>query len=167
MTRPPMPEPANAQTAGATTAPKSPWEVDVYVYLDSVTDPNDPQVRIETCLPLDSADPQNRTIVFHNRHRKGFNISFHFEDLTGGNYRFPQLRDDPIWSQMGPTCPTVKPRGEVLEPKSVEQNGERLVVHNPNSGAVVGQFKYSLRVTNGGVPIILDPGGDNQNGPVQ
>ena len=150
--------------------PNKPWEIDVDVYLKSVS-PLDFELR--TCLPI---DPANKNISFSNNGRPGFTISFHLYDNTNGGsgsgYVFPNPPAPPhkeaewaLWSKQGQGCPP-KDHGEwdQFTSTNVKDHGLTLVVANKNDS--VTEFGYTLRVTNdnGASFVDLDPGGNNQNG---
>ena len=143
-------------------------------------------VYIETIKPLKfnvvqspCNDPQlpetpTRQIIFSNDHHNGFEIHFRLMGDTKG-YFFPpnSQKLDAVWSQAGSVCPQTKRINKifrpirVVEPLPPHQNERReLIVHNQNPSPSEGVFQYNLRVTNGTDILDLDPGGDNQNGPL-
>lgn len=145
--------------------PKDPWPIDVDVYLEDVTDPDNPKFRLETCLQID----ENEVITFYNRGRPGFEIKFNLFDETGEGYRFPpqSKRHEALWSRQGAGCPPDNygqqwREFEVVRVKEPDQ--ESLIVRNLNE--TVTEFGYTLRVTkdDGTNYVNLDPGGNNQNG---
>ena len=138
----------------------SPWDVEVDVYLESVSPLH---FRIESYL-----QPQaNGDLVFHNRGHDGFNVNFHLHDLTDGGYQFagPPNLNQAIWSQIGDVCPT-SGVWQVFDPKQVKDHGMTLVAYNKNPAPAQGHFMYTLNVTNnnGTSYVALDPGGNNMNG---
>lgn len=162
--------------------PKPPRDVYVDVYIDVViplafrvipSPKNNPQ------LPI---GPKGE-IIFNNNHHNGFNIHFELQGDTHG-YFFPPnaKKHDAVWSQLGNVCPKTSQVAEVFHPLSVTEpppppppppppkppECRELIVLNPNPTPAQGAFQYNLRVTNdGGVNYLnLDPGGDNQNGPI-
>ena len=137
--------------------PDGPWTVEVDVYLRS--DSNPPEFDIHSALECNNDD----RLVFNNRGRPGFTVIFNLHDLTGRGYRFPDNEREAVWSQLGSDCPKTAV-AEVLKPKRVINDGMSLVVKNKNVDEVVGEFTYTLRVTNGREWRDLDPGGLNQNG---
>lgn len=117
-------------------------------------------------LPKD----EKGNLKFCNDGHPGFQIEFELDDRTGLNYLFPpnKNKQDAIWSKMGASaCPTSECH-EVFKIQSVRPHEKSVVVQNANQGATVGDFGYTLQVTNtGGKPYLpLDPGGVNQNGPI-
>jgi hypothetical protein len=139
------------------------WAVDVFVYLHSQT-PGD--FTVESYL---QSDPGSSNLVFYNRHHPGFDVTFHLIDETGLGYRFPQAsnKQDAIWSQLGNSCPTT-PVWEVFDKHGMilGPQGLSITAHNPNEGTAVGEFRYTLNVSQSGNPpyLALDPGGTNNNG---
>lgn len=119
-------------------------------------------------------------IVFQNDHHDGFEIHFELQGNTFG-YFFPpnNQKHDAIWSQKGSACPDQSGVWDVFQPIKVVEpvnplpgpgpvERRTLIVRNKNPGPPPGQgkFMYNLRVTNGTDWKNLDPGGDNQNGPI-
>jgi len=155
--------PAPASTTAA--AAKAPWTVDVdVILLDMNTNP--PTFEIQSYLQ----NPPNGPLDFRNNHRPGFNIRFNLHDPNGTEYRFPKNgdRNQAVWSQRGSVdnCPNAE-CWEVFDPLSVDMPDRMtLVVFNSNVAPNVGPFGYTLRVTNDEEWRHLDPGGNNQNGPV-
>lgn len=137
-----------------------PWEVEIDVHLKKGCP--DPEFEISTPLPRDP----NGNIIFLNNHRPGFNIKFNLHDDTHSGYTFPGQAHvrDACWSQVGTACPT-SPMWEVFEPRRVV-NGTTLIVYNDNPSPPLGEFRYTLRVTNDGGDTYcdLDPGGVDGNG---
>lgn len=109
-------------------------------------------------------------LIFKNNHHRGFDVEFDLIDNSGLGYKFPptdKMRSA-VWSELGATsCPQAG-KMDVFQPLSIKNNQMTLVAHNPNFGSVVGKFYYMLRVTRDGGSNYhpLDPGGDNQNGPI-
>lgn len=140
---------------------KKPWTVEIDVHLTKACP--DPVFELHTSLP-----EQNGNIVFQNNHRPGFDIQFNFYDDTGSGYTFPPQSKvrEACWSQVGTACPS-SPIWDVFDPRHIGNNGATLVVYNDNPSPALGDFKYTLRVTNdGGVSYCdLDPGGSDSNGP--
>ena len=161
------PEAAELPKAAATTLaaksaapPASPWNVEVDVILiDMDSDP--PEFEINSYLQ----DPQDGPLVFNNNHRPGFLIHFNLQDPNGSGYCFPTHanKDDAVWSAVGTTCPTTA-IWDVLEPRRIENQQMTLVVRNRNRAPHLGEFRYTLRVTDGTDWKELDPVGNNQNG---
>lgn len=142
-----------------------PWSVDVYVYLQSGTLGD---FSIESYL---QSNPTSKNLIFYNRHHPGFIVNFHLIDETNSGYRFPLASnaEDGIWSQMGDQCPTSdNPVWDVFtfESIKVSDQGMTLSAYNPNVAPVLGDFRYTLNVSQGGTApyLPLDPGGTNQNG---
>ena len=143
---------------------KDPWEIQIDVYLaPAARAGGSPGYTLETILPK---SPAGR-IRFQNRRRPGYFITFKLHGEPG--YNFPLDPADAVWSQAGGGCPNA-PSWQVFLPMEVDQALRTLTVYNPNHtpfGAfnpVLGDFQYTLRVTDGGAPVPLDPGGTNQNG---
>ena len=148
---------------GQGSSKRGKWHVPVDVYLVSV----DPlEFHVES--PIQSAPDAD--LVFHNNCHPGFEIIFNFHDETADpdGYRFVKPKDDAIWSQLGGAdcCPTepVAPEDTVLAPQSLSDDAMTLVVTNENVAPHLGQFQYTLRVTNGTRTLPLDPGSNNMNG---
>lgn len=151
-------------------APNKPWEIDVDVYLNSVGPPVDFDIR--ACLPVDANDK----LIFNNKGRRGFMISFHLYDNTnngaGSGYVFHNPHKQPnresewaLWSRDLPGCPPQNyGQWDEFTSQSVKNQGQTLVVENKNE--TITEFGYTLRVTNdnGASFVDLDPGGLNQNG---
>jgi hypothetical protein len=149
------------------TNPKPPRDVHVHVILNSET-PGD--FRVEPA-PLGSIPTgPNGELIFQNNGHNGLFVHFHLIDNTGLHYRFPRQpnRSDAIWSQLGNgACPNTG-IWEVFDPRNISADRLELIVFNPNVDPTLGQFGYTLRVTkdDGAHYLPLDPGGDNQNGPI-
>ena len=149
------------------TAPKA-KEVTINVTLNSEK-PGD--FKIEPS-PLDSLPTgPDGELIFKNADHPGFFVTFHLIDLTQKNYRFPpnSKKKQAVWSTMGEgDCPAEPGEWAVFKPVNISGDGMNLRVHNANVGAEVGDFSYTLRVTkDGGTKYHdLDPGGKNQNGPI-
>ena len=142
--------------------PKKPWNVDVDVYLEPPG--SDPPFTLETCLQKTSSG----RIMFRNRRRPGFIIRFRLHDELNPGYLFMSDPTEAIWSKKGPAtaCPQTGV-WQVFMPYAVEDGRMTLVVYNENPHPAVGNFQFSLRVTrdDGSPPLLLDPGGGDQNGP--
>lgn len=108
-------------------------------------------------------------LTFVNNYHPGFHVHFHLQDPTHG-YLFPPNndKDKAVWSELGQgACPQAGV-WEVFKPLHVTPNRKTLVVHNANVAPILGEFGYTLRVIdNSGNWLDLDPGGNNQNGPVR
>lgn len=157
-----MPESACAEGKGrGSMAAKQPWGVEVDVYLEKAG--ANPKFRIHTSLPVDPSG----NIIFENNHRPGFNVRFNLYDETGDGYLFPPDRKvkEACWSQVGTSCPRTQV-WDVFDPIRVINGDQTLVVYNDNPSPPLGQFKYTLRVTNDGGSTYcdLDPGGTDMNG---
>lgn len=143
----------------------SPWKKSVAVTLDSV---NPVQYTIEP-TGSDPLPVSNGALVFNNDHRNGFDVDFIFTDKTNSGYLWPpnNLKDKAIWSKLGTACPG-SPDTDIFHAVTVDQTRTVLTANNPNVGAAVGAFQYTLCVTNdGGTSYLnLDPGGINNNGPI-
>jgi hypothetical protein len=159
-------EPGTRSTGGEEPKPmpkdtaKHAWDVEVDVYLRKAGP--EPEFELFTTLPTEGG-----RIIFENNHRPGFHIRFNLIDETGGNYLFPpqpKVREA-CWSQVGDTCPQ-SPVWEVFDPQRVENGGATLKVYNDNPRPALGDFAYTLRVTNdGGISYCaLDPIGGDRNG---
>jgi hypothetical protein len=141
---------------------KSPWDVDVDVYL--YAEDHDPPFRIDSYL---QAEP-GKDLVFNNRRRPGFVVKFHIHDETGEGYLFPKTKDEDaaLWSKMGEGCPPQDygKQWDEFYVQRIFESRQTLVVRNLNKTAT--KFGYTLRVTkdDGKTFRDLDPGGDNQNG---
>lgn len=143
------------------TAERSPWQVDVDVYL--YDESADPPFTIESYLQSSGND----NLQFYNRGRHGFLINFNLHDETGEGYKFPRPADldQALRSKMGHGCP---PEGSgqwrEFTAERITQNRSVLVVRNLNETKT--EFWYTLRVTkdDGATYRDLDPGGDNWNG---
>jgi hypothetical protein len=121
----------------------------------------------------------NGELIFRNAGHRGFEVHFHLTDSTGLGYRFPphSKKHAGVWSQLGAgACPNSE-IWEVFHANGVQEPGGMILeVLNPNPSVSnppnppegQGQFGYTLRVTkDGGTTYLpLDPGGDNQNGPI-
>ena len=118
-------------------------------------------------LPKDA----NGDLVFHNDGHPGFQVEFELDDKLELGYLFPpnNNKQDAVWSKLGTSVCPDSPCHEVFKVQSVRPHRKSLLVLNPNSGKVLGDFGYTLRVTKtDGAPYLdLDPGGVNQNGPTQ
>jgi len=131
------------------------WEISVDVYVDYES--AEPAFWLETCLQVNSENE----IVFHNRGRHGFLISYYLHDQTDLEYEFVTPKKDAMWSQGSPGCPEVGGQWSEFKAKSV--SSDTLVVRNLNETPT--RFGYVLRVKDKDGNIRdLDPGGDNQNG---
>ena len=141
---------------------KSPWDVDVDVYLYSEDD--DPPFRLDSYLQ----GTPGSDLIFHNRRRPGFVVKFHLHDETGQGYLFPKEKDeeDALWSRMGDGCPpdNYGKQWDEFKVQKIINGRQTLVVRNLNKTKT--HFGYTLRVTkdDGATYRDLDPGGDNQNG---
>ena len=142
--------------------PKKPWHIDIDVYLQPPS--TNPPFTLETCLQRTSS----KRIMFHNRRRPGFVIRFRLHDELNPGYLFPTDPTEAVWSKKGTTCPQTGV-WQVLKPYAVEDGRMTLVVYNENPPPAIGNFQYSLRVTkdDGAPPLLLDPGGGDQNGQSQ
>jgi hypothetical protein len=144
-----------------------PWLVQVDVFLDDVKNPKNPKFRLRSCLPQEKRNvngKEERYLIFTNYDRNGFKIFFQLHDKTGGNYCFPNKADDAVWSKTGKKCPDEAwATNTVFQPVEVI-DGKTLVVEFPNK-TVIGDFRYTLRVTNdgGSTYVDLDPGGTGNN----
>jgi hypothetical protein len=140
---------------------KSPWDVDVDVYL--FAEDHDPPFKIVSYLQ----EKPEGDLVFRNRRRPGFVVKFHLHDETGEGYEFPKPshEHEALWSTIGEGCPP-KNSGQWDEFKvqRIINNRQTLVVRNLNETKT--KFGYTLRVTknDGKTYRDLDPGGDNLNG---
>ena len=152
---------------GVGTAPKGAWDVVIDVYLTKGCP--DPEFNLMSTLPRDPAG----NIIFENNRRPGFNIRFNLHDETGSNppYVFPAPPLDAAeacWSEVGTTCPTTCPANQVFTRLRVTNQGTALDAYNDNPGPApgLGEFRYTLRVTNDGGATYcnLDPGGVDNNG---
>ena len=154
------------------------------------TDPRvvDVDVTLNSVTPLDfSVAPRGNSLptgpggelIFRNAGHRGFEVHFHLQDNTNLGYRFPphSQKHEAVWSELGTgKCPSSQVREVFHVIRVVESAGMSLEVLNPNPPipdppnppAGQGKFGYTLRVTNDGgrTYLCLDPGGDNQNGPV-
>lgn len=140
---------------------KSPWDVDVDVYL--YAEDHDPPFRLDSYLQ----EEPGGNLVFNNRRRPGFIVKFHLHDETGEEYYFPKANDEEkaMWSQMGEGCPPANcGQWEEFKVQRIINNRQTLVVRNLNKTKT--KFGYTLRVTkdDGKTFRDLDPGGENQNG---
>lgn len=141
---------------------KSPWDVDVDVYLYAAD--HDPPFRLDSYL---QSKPDG-DLVFNNRRRPGFIVNFHLHDETGEGYLFPKTsdEDEALWSRMGEGCPPdhYGQQWEEFKVQRIINSRQTLVVRNLNQTPT--KFGYTLRVTkdDGKTYRDLDPGGDNQNG---
>lgn len=148
--------------------PKNPRDVHVNVILNSVT-PGD--FRIEPAPHGVIPTGANGELIFKNAGHPGFFVHFDLQDPNGLGYKFPpqQKIKEAVWSELYEgACPQAPGKWEVFDPRNISNNGMTLVVHNPNEVPCLGKFGYTLRVTkDGGLTYLdLDPGGDNQNGPI-
>jgi hypothetical protein len=148
--------------------PKQPRDVHVSVTLNSET-PGDFSIEPSPLGSLPTGP--NGELIFNNAGRPGFFIHFGLVDKTGLNYKFPPQAkvSEAVWSELvAGACPQSPGKWDVFEPRNITNGGMTLIVHNPNVDPILGKFGYTLRVTkDGGATYLpLDPGGDNQNGPV-
>ena len=139
---------------------KEPWHCLIDVYLRPPG--SIPPFELQTVLETNTAG----RIIFRNRRRPGFVITFRLHDALNPGYRFPANPLDAVWSQTGSQCPTdANPVWEVFTPLTVSRNGMELVVYNENPRPALRNFKYTLNVVNAaGAVLPLDPGGGNENG---
>lgn len=155
-----------------TGLPGDPKDVHVNVILNSER-PKD--FKIEPS-PLGSLPTgPNGELIFRNDKHSGFFIYFDLIDNTGLNYKFVEedknhkkVLNEAVWSVLGANnCPTTG-AWEVFRPRAVLNSGMTLKVRNTNIKDELGQFTYTLRVSkdDGASYHPLDPGGDNQNGPI-
>ena len=151
--------------AKAMGPPELPWHIEVDVYLERAG--NNPLFRLHSTMPT---NPANEYLIFQNNNRPGFIINFNLIDETNSGFLFPQTskKKAAVWSRVGNQCPINGDEvWDVFEPLRVINERTTLVVRNDNPSPALGQFKYTLRVTNddGKSYTELDPGGDDQNGP--
>jgi hypothetical protein len=132
------------------------WEIAIDLYVD--WEDADPPYWLETCLQVNSKNE----IVFHNRGRHGFLITYNLHDQTDREYVFVSGKKDVMWSQdVAESCPDTS--GQWKEFKVQNVSDDTLVVRNLNETQT--RFSYTLRVQDKDGNIRnLDPGGDNQNG---
>jgi hypothetical protein len=149
-------------TKQRTESNKSPWDVDVDVYL--YAEDHNPPFRLDSYLqPNPGGD-----LVFSNRRRPGFVVKFHLHDMTGEGYLFPETKDEEeaLWSRAGAGCPPTNygKQWDEFFVQRITDSRQTLVVRNLNKTPT--KFGYTLRVTkdDGKTYRDLDPGGDNQNG---
>lgn len=138
--------------------PKPAKDVNVTV---NVTDIATDQFKFEsTDLPVG----ENNHITFDNvAGYSGFNIHFRLQGADG--YRFPDNLDEALYVKAGSTsnCPQSKSKWGQFEAIDVQDNGRTLKVWNKNDA--VAKFAYMLIATKTGEkPLIMDPGGTNNNG---
>jgi hypothetical protein len=101
---------------------------------------------------------------------KGFLISYKLDDDDNPGWRFPTSathgpdhKKEALWATETGPCPTTAQYwDDVFKAVSVTNGGETLIVSNEN--LVAQTFAYSLRLAKGGAWLLLDPGGNNQNG---
>lgn len=121
--------------------------------------------------PKDSIPVNSKgELVFRNDHFPGFHIHFRLLDPKGFGYLFPKPRDvdRALFSRQGAGCPE-SGVWSAFKPIRVTPDRLTLVVKNRNSEEDKGEFGYVLRVTNdeGTSYLDLDPGGFNENGPME
>jgi hypothetical protein len=136
----------------------TPWTIDIDVWLER--EGSDPPFRLETYLGRN----RNGDIIFENHRRDGFIINFNLRDPYNTGYLFPADKDEALYSAAGAACPSAKGQWGPFKAESVTNGNRTLVVRNLNNGKQI--FGYAMQVTKtGGRPfLLLDPGGDNQNG---
>jgi hypothetical protein len=126
----------------------------------------DPPFHLE-CADLPTG-PDGEYIFANNRH-PGFHIHFVLQDPTHG-YFFPPNNNkaQAVWSEFGDgACPESQ-IWDVFRALNVSADRKTLVVRNANTHPELGKFGYTLRVVKGADDWLeLDPGGDNQNGPIR
>lgn len=148
--------------------PKNPRDVHVCVTLNSET-PGD--FTIQPMPPGIIPMGPNGELIFQNAGHPGFFVHFDLQDPNNLGYSFPpqQKIKEAVWSELvDGACPKAPGKWDVFDARNIDNKGMTLVVHNPNQAPVLGKFGYTLRVTkDGGLTYLdLDPGGDNQNGPI-
>jgi hypothetical protein len=116
--------------------------------------------------------PGDNDFIFSNDGKNGFMLRFVLQDQTNSNsplaaYRFPDDKDEALYSAKGMGCPRTKGQWAQFKAKEVETGNKILVVRNLNQ--YKEKFGYTLRLTK--TPhnpnpdcIDLDPGGENTNG---
>ena len=148
--------------------PGSAKDVKVHVYIDRVRPLKFRVISKSPELPQKPAKPTkpNGDLIFANDHHPGFRVHFILQSPHHGFY-FPKNKDvkKAVWSKLGEgACPDEE-AWEVFCPLSVSPDGKKLTVKNDNVDPILGDFGYTLRVTNGEEWLELDPGGTNTNGP--
>lgn len=139
-----------------------PREVHVQVFLHPDEDP--PFHIASTDLPIGS----DGELTFANDRHPGFHVHFDLQEPTHG-YLFPANNNkaEAVWSDLGSgSCPTSQ-MWNVFRALRVAPDRKTLVVRNANVHPELGKFGYALRVVKDPADWLeLDPGGDNQNGPI-
>ena len=99
----------------------------------------------------------------------GFNITYELVGADG--YRFFDDPADALWVKVGSKsyCPQSKSNWGQFQPTEVKDaagpGGAKRILKVHNKNETKRDFAYTLRATKGwGPPLILDPGGTNNNG---
>jgi hypothetical protein len=133
------------------------WQIEIDLYIDYEN--AQPPFWLDTCLQVNAENE----IIFHNRGRHGFLITYYLHDQTDRGYVFLNSKRDVLWSWGEAGCPPEDYGQQWREFKAQSVTDDTLVVRNLNETPT--HFGYTLRVQDADGNIRnLDPGGDNQNG---
>ena len=141
-------------------------DVDVVILTDPIQAP-------PNGFQLISGIVSNDNILnFRNRGHPGFIVKFNIVDTTGAGFQFLPNPAQALWVQplFAPAqgCPNAQCSWEQFEAQAVTGNGQMLIVRNRNE--FTQRFGYVLNVqapggAQPGVTQVIDPIGNNQNGP--
>lgn len=145
-----------------------PIEIDVKVIIQD-PDADPPKFKLE-CNDLPKGTKDN-DFIFNNDGHPGFILNYILQGDAHG-YRFPDDKDEALYSAKGVGCPRNKGQWPQFKARDVKSGNKILVVRNLNQSGHQGQFGYTLRVTktphDPDTPadqyLELDPGGENNNG---
>ena len=145
--------------------PASPLPRDVLVEVHLHPDRDPPFHLASPHLPTNS----DGEFEFKNQGHPGFNINFVLQEPTHG-YLWPENKHkkQAVWSEAGGgACPDSE-IWDIFRAIRITPDRKTLVVHNGNTQQTeLGKFGYTLRVVKDPSDWLeLDPGGDNQNGPI-
>lgn len=136
---------------------KDPKDAQVTVIVDST---NPPAFRFETDdVPM---QPNNVLVFADGKGNSGFHVHYRLEGADG--YRFPENLDEALYVTQGSktACPKQPAKWGQFQAIGLSDDRRTLKVWNKNESE--RDFAYTLRATNGGGWLELDPGGINQNG---
>jgi hypothetical protein len=140
-------------------------EVDIKVDLKSDGDP--PEFDLIPTPPLPKWNDKKNDFAFYDNGKDGFVLRFKLHGTALG-YRFPDDKDEALYSARGTDCPVTPGQWDQFEANNVRDNNKTLVVLNRND--YEAEFAYTLRVqkTDGSKTkhLKLDPGGLNKNGSI-
>lgn len=109
-------------------------------------------------------------LVFHNRGKPGFKLSFNIVDAEATGFLFPRDKAKAMWvkkvADVGEDCPAAPMYWDKFEANKVDPGNRVLRVFNRNDAEEL--FKFTLLFTRtpeeNGPCIDFDPIGDNRNG---